>query len=125
VPALFDAARTGNRLDMTDGHQLVDLVHVDDAVGALLTVAAFTPEAPGTTFAAGGGTPVTLRALVAAVGRATGREIDVAWGARPGRPREMRSPWTTSPPPPGWSPCIPLDEGLGALAETLGAGPRS
>jgi nucleoside-diphosphate-sugar epimerase len=123
VPLLFDAARRGRELEMSGGHQLIDLLHVDDAVSALLAVAELlrsgegTGEGGGAGFAARTGAPVTVRELVELVEQATARSLRLRWGARPYRPREMFTPWLSPPPPPGWSPTIALADGLRALAE--------
>ena len=99
---------------MTDGTQLIDLVHVDDAVGALIATAA----APaGETYGAQGDGAITLRELVDRFQRATGLTLDIRWGARPARPREMLRPWMTAEPPPGWTPQIRLDDGLRSLVD--------
>jgi nucleoside-diphosphate-sugar epimerase len=97
---------------MTDGTQLNDLVDYDDAVSALHAPAA----APaGETYGARGDGAISLRDLVARFQAATGLELDVRWGARPSRPREMLRPWMTADPPPGWAPAVRLDDGLRAL----------
>jgi nucleoside-diphosphate-sugar epimerase len=112
VPLLLRAGTEGIPVEMTDGTQLIDPVHVDDAVGALLATAA----APaGATYGARGDGAITLRELVDRFQRATGLMLDVRWGARPARPREMLRPWMTAEAPPGWSPQIRLDDGLRAL----------
>lgn len=112
IPFLLRAGAEGTSLDMTDGTQLIDLVHVDDAVSALLAVA----DAPaGETFGARGDGAITLRELVDRFQAATGLTLDVHWGVRPSRPREMLRPWMTAPSPPGWSPGVRLDDGLRAL----------
>ena len=57
IPFLLRAGAEGTTLEMTDGTQLIDLVHVDDAVGALLATAA----APaGETYGAPGDGAITL-----------------------------------------------------------------
>ena len=99
-------------MEMTDGSQLIDLVHVDDAVDALLATAV-APAGP--TYGARGDGAITLRELVDRFQHATGLTLDVRWGARPARPREMLRPWMTADPPPGWSPRVRLDDGLRAL----------
>ena len=112
IPFLLRAGADGTRLEMTDGSQLIDLVHVEDAVGALLATAA----APaGLSYGARGDGAITLRELVERFQAATGLTLDVAWGVRPARPREMVRPWMTAGPPPEWSPRIRLDDGLRAL----------
>jgi nucleoside-diphosphate-sugar epimerase len=112
IPFLLRAGAEGTTVEMTDGSQLIDLVHVDDAVGALLATAA----APaGATYGARGDGAITLRELVDRFQAATGLTLDVRWGARPARPREMLRPWMTAEAPPGWSPAVRLDDGLRAL----------
>jgi nucleoside-diphosphate-sugar epimerase len=112
IPLLLRAGADGTPVDMTDGMQLIDPVHVDDAVGALLA----TADAPaGATYGARGDGAITLRELVDRFQRATDLKVDVRWGARPARPREMLRPWMTAGPPPGWSPQVRLDDGLRAL----------
>lgn len=112
IPFLLRAGAEGTRLEMTDGSQLIDLVHVEDAVGALLATAA---APPGPSYGARGDGAITLRELVDRFQAATGLTLDVVWGARASRPREMVRPWMTAEPPPEWSPQIRLDDGLRSL----------
>jgi nucleoside-diphosphate-sugar epimerase len=112
IPLLLRAGSEGTPVEMTDGTQMIDLVHVDDAVSALLA----TADAPGgATYGACGDGAITLRELVDRFQRATGLTLDVRWDARPARPREMLRPWRTAGPPPGWSVGVHLDDGLRAL----------
>lgn len=112
LPILARAAREGTALQMTDGTQLIDLLHVDDAVSALLATAA---GVPGATYGASGGETLTLRELVAKFEAVSGLSVTAEWGVRPSRPREMLTPWMVSGPPPGWAPEVSLDEGIRAL----------
>ncbi len=117
IPFLLRAGRDGTVVPMTDGTQLIDLVHVDDAVSALLA----TAVAPaGAVYGARGDGAITLRELVDRFQRATGLALNVEWGARDARPREMLRPWMTAEPPPGWTPKIRLDDGLRALVTPVG-----
>jgi nucleoside-diphosphate-sugar epimerase len=112
IPFLLRAGQDGTTVPMTDGTQLIDLMHVDDAVGALIA----TAGAPaGHTYGARGDGAITLRELVDRFQQATGYSLNVEWGARPPRPREMLRPWMTADPPPHWEPQIRLDDGLRAL----------
>jgi len=113
VAVLFQRARDGTALELTDGTQLIDLLHVHDAVDALLATAR---GEPGATYGASSGEAITLRTLVDRFEVATGLTVDARWGVRPARPREMMRPWMISGPPPGWSPRITLEDGLRALA---------
>ena len=114
IPFLLRAGADGTPIDMTDGTQLIDLVHVDDAVQALLATAA---SPAGQTYGARGDGAITLRELVDRFQDATGLHLDVRWGVRPARPREMMRPWMTAEPPLGWSPTVRLHDGLRELVE--------
>lgn len=111
---LVDAAASGQALEMSGGEQLIDLLHVDDVVAAFLRAAEAADEGGDwyQEFAVSSGAPVTLRELVDAFAHATGRNVNVVWGARPYRPREMFTAWDAGPPLPGWKPEIDLSQGI-------------
>lgn len=118
LPMLLDAAGTGNVVGLSPGEQLLHFVHADDVAGAFLAAAAALqadPSPRAATYTVPSAEPITLRELVAVVERATGETIDVEWGARPYRDREVMVPWT-GPVLPGWHPKVPLEEGLRAVA---------
>jgi nucleoside-diphosphate-sugar epimerase len=110
---LAEAAVSGETMEMSGGEQLIDLLHVDDAVAAFERAAELGdgPERYQG-FAVSSGRPRPLREVVAAFEEATGRRIDVRWGARPYRPREMFTPWDAGPRLPGWQPAVELVEGI-------------
>jgi nucleoside-diphosphate-sugar epimerase len=114
VPLLLEAAATGEQIDMSSGTQLIDLLYVTDVVEALIRTAD-QPASESTSvqqFVARSGTPVSIRGLVELIEQVVGSEINVAWGKRPDRPREMRSDWTFGHPVPGWSPRVDLASGI-------------
>jgi nucleoside-diphosphate-sugar epimerase len=118
--ALANAVRTGTPLPMSgEGRQLIDLLHVDDAVRALL-IAGERARAgvPGLQerWAVRPGQPITVRELVERYAHARGVSVPVEWGARPPRPRERLVPWSAGEVLPGWTPRIALDAGLAGLA---------
>lgn len=116
VNVLLDAARTGSTVEMSPGEQLIDLLHVDDAVEAFLHARseAHSGEAE-VTRAASSGEPVTLRSLVRTVEQVTGERLGVAFGAKPYRAVEMFTPWDIGRAPRGWTPKVRLEEGLARL----------
>jgi nucleoside-diphosphate-sugar epimerase len=112
--ALSNAARSGERMALSGGEQHIDLVHVDDAVEAfvlagkrLLSGVVHEPES----YAVSSGAAPTLRELVNTFARVAG-ELNVDWGARPYRAREVMHPWRGGDPVPGWIPKVGLEEGL-------------
>jgi nucleoside-diphosphate-sugar epimerase len=108
------ASRTGQALEMSPGEQLIDLVHVDDAVAALRAAADAATE-PWSSWSAASGTPLPLKALVERFATLTRRPVPVHWGARPYRQREMFAPWPAGPRVPGWTPRISLDDGIRSI----------
>lgn len=118
VAALLRAARGGESVALSPGEQVLDLLHVDDAVAAILIALARlrAGAAKAESFVALSGERLSLRDLVACVERITGRKLNVAWGARPYRPREVMEPWRGGVPLPGWRASVTLEAGLKALA---------
>ena len=115
---LASAAATGKTLDATSGKQQLHLVHVDDIVAAFCHAGAMlmSGEVNGHhSYTLPSAEAVTLKSVVATWRKATGRPVDVAWGARPDRPGEIIVPWE-GPSLPGWRAKIPLKTGLKALS---------
>jgi nucleoside-diphosphate-sugar epimerase len=104
---------------MSPGDQLIDLVYIDDVVNAFLTAAARpgAGEAPFETFSISSGNPRTLRDVVRLWSSITGRALNLQWGARPHRPREMLTSWSGGAPLPGWRSSIPLEDGISLMEE--------
>lgn len=116
--ALQKAAEAAEPIAMSPGEQRLDLVHVDDVVRAyvvaaerLLSGAACGHE----TYAVSSEHPMRLRDIAAVFEETTGARLDLAWGGRPYRQREVMVPWNTGVALPGWKPLISLPEGLGRL----------
>lgn len=126
VKALWNAARDGTRLAMSSGEQVLDMVYIDDVVDAFLAAEAALRGQRGVQLRHGvsSGAPMRLKELVAAFEQATGARLDVGWGERPDRPRDVTRAWTGFQPPPGWQPRVGFAEGLrrSAVAEGLLAG---
>jgi nucleoside-diphosphate-sugar epimerase len=119
IPMLLQAAREGRRVALSPGEQRLDLVHVDDVVEAFFIAGrrlleGLPPPGHREVYTVSSGHPMRLRDVVELLRTATGLPIDVEWGARSYRPREVMEPWT-GPTLPGWSPRIALRDGLAGL----------
>ena len=114
ISLLLNAAATGETLDMSSGHQLIDLLFVSDAVEALLATARITePESiEAARLVARSGHPVTIRDLVQVIEHTINTPIAVNWGSRPDRPNEMLSNWDFGREVPNWRPSVSLPVGL-------------
>lgn len=114
---LRDAAAKGEPLAMSPGEQRLDPVFVDDAAEAFLAAgrrAAGLSDGTLESFCVLGGRPRTLREVVAAWRSVSGRALEVSWGARPYRAREVMAP-PSGPALPGWAPRVGLEEGIGLM----------
>jgi nucleoside-diphosphate-sugar epimerase len=117
VPKLFEAARLKTKLEMSPGEQLIDLLYVDDLNAAFVAAIEQTKDAsPGHQhFGLPSGSRVSLKELVALIGKTSGSEVNVTWGARPYRAREVMKPTTDYPTLKGWKPKVSLEAGLRKL----------
>lgn len=100
-----------------DGENLIDFMHVDDAVDAflaLLTAAGFS----GTVDVASG-LPVTVNDVVAAMGRAVGAHIPVTHEGHTEEYIRFRSADTTMRDRFGFAPAISLEDGMRRLHRFL------
>lgn len=118
VDLLVRAAVHGHELQLSPGGQLVDPVHVRDAVRAFAAVLD-GPAVPGRFAVHGvpGGRRMPLRALGALVEDVAGTPLRAVWGGRPYRPGEVMVPWERFTTPPGWVPTVSLEDGVRELVE--------
>jgi len=106
----------GQTLDATAGTQIRDMIYIDDAVSAVLTVLDQADHAAPLwqEFAVGSGVATTVRAFVEAVHAATGGRSALNFGAVAMRPSEPASlvADTTALRALGWARQIALAEGI-------------
>lgn len=121
VQLLVDAASSGQRLGMSPGDQIIDISHVDDVVDAFIVASRrlLTASNPLDESYFVSGERLRVRDLVPVVERAMGRRLDVVFGERPYRDREVMEPVSPAQGQilPGWIPRRRLIE----MLPTLGA----
>ena len=119
INILLDAARTGEPLAMSPGEQQLELTHIADVVAAFARAAELLLESEESRLESYlvRGTRLTVRDLVAKVAQITGRPIQVQWGSRPYRPREVMVPVVAGEGDliSSWRPRVELNEGLSQL----------
>lgn len=115
---LANAARTGETLALTLGEQFLDLLHVDDVVHGYEVAAAglLSGHLPSPSeYQLSSGSLVRLKDVVELYREATRQTVNVAWGGRPYRVREVMEPVSPVPVLPEWQACISLKDGLATL----------
>lgn len=118
--ALARAAGSREPVPMSAGAQKLDLVHVDDVVQAFIRAAERLLAGVGTaseSYVVSSGSALPLRDVVAAYERVKNVRLNIAWGARPYRRREVMEPWRGGAALPGWRPRITLEQGLAQLPD--------
>ena len=113
------SAESADKLSMSEGEQRIHLVHVDDlSRGFSMACEQVRALSAGQrrVYRLPSQQAVSLRELVATFNAvAPERPVDVSWGQRPYRQREVFQPWEAAEVLPGWQPEISLAEGLGRL----------
>jgi nucleoside-diphosphate-sugar epimerase len=123
VPLLQRTALTGDPLEMSQGEQLLDLLHVDDAIEGFCIAAdrlLVAKKALGfhETYGLSSKRLVSIRELVGLFSKLGGAPLKVTWGKRPYRKREIMIPWKPPTSLPGWKPGISLEKGIADLLRT-------
>lgn len=101
-------------LDMSPGNQLIDLVHINDVISAYL-IAANKIKSPGgkhEKYGISSKQQITLRDLVELIEKITNQKLNIRWGVRPYRNREVLETWEKFNELPNWKPQISLEDGL-------------
>jgi nucleoside-diphosphate-sugar epimerase len=127
VNILTEAAQTGAVLSMSQGEQIIDISYIDDIVTAYAQAARLleTASEPVLCDYFVSGERISLRKLVEVVGSTLGRKINVQFGDRPYREREVMLPVMPGERLlPGWQPRYGLSDGIRLLAGASTAGNR-
>ena len=112
---LSAVATSGETLDMSSGEQMIDLVHIDDVTEAYLIAAQRLIECRAQQherYAVSSGNPMPLRDLVELYSEVIGNAINVNWGARPYRFREVMKTWNGGSSLEGWQPKYAMADGM-------------
>lgn len=114
---LLCARNTKECIRMTKGEQKIDLVHVSDVADAYKLAAArlFSGKVSGhEIFGVGSGRRLTIKDVVKVFEEISGDKLEIEWGSRPYREREVMDPCLLDVLP-GWAPRITLEEGISSL----------
>lgn len=115
VNLLLKSSITGISLDMSPGDQIIDLVHVDDVATAFLVGAERLLGDSSLLYKDYfiSGTRLTVKKLADVVTSVTGKCLDIRWGGRPYRDREVMQLLDVEDRLlPGWAPRVHLSDGL-------------
>lgn len=118
VPSLVRAIRSGRSVDLSDGLQQRDILHVSDVVEGLVTLASASNAASGV-FNVARGESVTIRSVAERVATRLGGEALLRFGALPRRAGEPDAVTAVASKlrALGWAPRLSVDETIDRAAE--------
>lgn len=110
-------AKTGETLDMSPGDQIIDISFIDDIVSAFVLLANHLQNnhpqvTSGSIYAVKAEKRYTLKALATIYEEATGTKLNINWGAKPYREREVMIPWENGIAVPGWDAKVKIEVGI-------------
>ena len=112
---LKEISETHETLKMSKGEQLIDIVYIEDVVRAFVLAGNYLADGDYEqcgTYAVSSGQATPLKELVAKFVQISGRDVNIEWGARPYRNREVMLPWHTGKCLLGWRVKYPLELGI-------------
>lgn len=122
VNLLLRSLQSGEKIEMSPGEQLLDLVHIDDVIRAYLLCAKELEESKEkyshTRYAVSSGHAISVRSLVDLIEKLCQKKINAVFGGRPYRQREVMFPWRGGNRPREWIPQVSLTDGLISVIES-------
>lgn len=112
---LKEISESHETLKMSKGEQLIDIVFIEDVVRAFVLAGNYLVVGDYDkcgTYAVSSGNAIPLQELVAEFVRISRRDVNIEWGARRYRDREVMVPWHTGRQLPGWEPQCCLEVGI-------------
>jgi nucleoside-diphosphate-sugar epimerase len=107
-------AKTGETLAMSPGEQYIDILYIDDVIDGFVHLINLlnSDKELETDYALYAEKRYKLKDLADLYQNVTGEKLNIQWGERSYRTREVMEPWKAGNRLPGWKPKISIEEGL-------------
>lgn len=112
---LINNSESTSTLMMSPGNQLMDLVYIDDILSAFLKAEEYLLKCDNNfqkSFFVSSGKLISLKELIVKFEEVFQTKVDIQWGGRRYRKREVMIPWNQGEKVPEWAPKVTLTEGL-------------
>ncbi len=121
IPLFMKNIKTQNIINMSKGEQLIDLVYIDDVVDAYLYCAKKIErqKKPYIRYGISSLKPLPLHEIVELFESVFNCQLNILWGSRPYRKREVMIPWNKYKQIPGWKPKFNLKAGLQQIYRSM------
>jgi len=112
-------AQTGEILSMSKGEQEIDILYIDDVISGFVHLIGLlnSNEELKPDYALCAEKRYTLKELADLYENATGKQLNIRWGERPYRIREVMVPWKAGTKLPGWKPEVSIIDGILKIGE--------
>lgn len=111
---LKESLESGQEILLSPGEQIIDILHISDVLDAydIAINEVQSQSSPYSEYGLSGNERCTLKELVKQIEVIANGTLNIQWGARPYRDREVMTPWDSHSKLPGWAPKISLEVGL-------------
>lgn len=108
-----DYSESGEVLKMSPGEQKIDLVYITDIIAGFIRLAELLASDAELKdeYVLTSGEQIPLKELANHFCEVSGRKLNIEWGGRPYRDREVMVPWKGTPVP-GWKAEVDVDKGI-------------
>lgn len=113
-------AKSGETLEMSPGDQIIDISFIDDIVNAFILLATQLTSNNieidnGSCFAVKAEQRYTLKKLANIFEKVTGNKLNISWGGRSYREREVLEPWKDGIIIPNYKPEISIENAINRI----------
>lgn len=110
-------AESGKNLGMSPGDQIIDISYIDDIVEAYTLMINYLKNDSeftyaGNVYSVSSSERMPLKDLAKVYEQATGDTLDITWGERPYRDREVMFPWDKGQPVPSWKQTTSIKDAI-------------
>lgn len=111
---LKEASQTGEQLLMSPGEQQLDILHVSDIVSGFVHLMKLLQDNKCTEneYILAARQRFTLKETVEIFEKVCGKKLNIVWGGRSYRNREIMCPWNKGVVLPDWEARLSLEEGI-------------
>lgn len=108
-----DYSESGEVLKMSPGEQKIDLIYITDIIAGFTQLAELLSGEMELEdeYVLTSGRQIPLKELAQLFCEVSGRKLNIEWGGRPYRDREVMVPWKGTPVP-GWKAKVSVEEGI-------------
>ena len=115
-----DNAESGKVMDMSPGEQKIDILYITDVISGFVRLISLlnSKEDLEEEYVLSSGFQLPLKSVALEFEKVSGLKLNIKWGGRPYRDREVMVPWKGTILK-GWKPEVTLEEGISKFVESL------